>query len=111
MSSNQVSNLVSLYQRSNSTLVHFEVVYAVHFKANQKSLSEYNNLYRYMLDLVAIDSIRSTLDIDYIKQSLVHTMNSRKLALYRFSVGSNHKSQVSVLKKYLCFTLLIIVTL
>lgn len=50
------------------TLVRFEVVYAVHFKANQKSLSDYNNLYRYMLDFVAIDSIRSTLDIDYIKQ-------------------------------------------
>ena len=50
------------------TLVRFEAVYEVHFKANYKSISKYENLYRYMLDLVSISSIRETIDIDYIKR-------------------------------------------
>lgn len=49
------------------TLVRFEAVYEVHFKANKKPLKAYHNLYRYMLDLVADERIRSTIDIDYMK--------------------------------------------
>ena len=49
------------------TLVRFEAVYEVHFKANKKTLSSFKNLYRYMLDLVSIPNIRETIDIDYYK--------------------------------------------
>jgi putative glutathione S-transferase len=49
------------------SLVRFEAVYEVHFKANKKPLKEFENLYKYMLDLVAIDKIRETVDINYMK--------------------------------------------
>ncbi|NRA82495.1 MAG: glutathione S-transferase C-terminal domain-containing protein [Gammaproteobacteria bacterium] len=49
------------------SLVRFEAVYEVHFKANKKQLKSFENLYRYMLDLVAIPKIRETIDLDYIK--------------------------------------------
>ncbi|GHA42607.1 glutathione S-transferase C-terminal domain-containing protein [Photobacterium aphoticum] len=50
------------------TLVRFEVVYEVHFKANKKPLRAFTHLYRYMRELVADPRIRSTLDIEYMKQ-------------------------------------------
>ncbi|MCG7587496.1 glutathione S-transferase C-terminal domain-containing protein [Photobacterium sp. OFAV2-7] len=50
------------------TLVRFEAVYEVHFKANKKPLKAFENLYRYMLDLVIIKRIRETIDIEYMKQ-------------------------------------------
>lgn len=49
------------------TLVRFEAVYEIHFKVNYKSMNKYKNLYRYMLDLLSISSIRETIDMDYIK--------------------------------------------
>lgn len=49
------------------TLVRFEAVYEVHFKANKKQLKSFEHLYNYMLDLVSIPSIRDTIDIDYMK--------------------------------------------
>lgn len=49
------------------TLVRMEAVYEVHFKANLKPLKAFKNLYRYMLNLVEIESIRETIDIDYMK--------------------------------------------
>lgn len=49
------------------TLVRFESVYATHFKANLRPLSAFKNLYRYMLALVSIDSIRNTIDMAHIK--------------------------------------------
>ncbi|KGJ95850.1 glutathione S-transferase C-terminal domain-containing protein [Thalassotalea sp. ND16A] len=49
------------------TLVRFEAVYEVHFKANKKSLKSFEHLYQYMLDLVSIESIRETIDLDYMK--------------------------------------------
>ena len=49
------------------TLVRFEAVYEVHFKANKKHLKSFEHLYSYMLDLVSIPSIRDTIDIDYMK--------------------------------------------
>lgn len=49
------------------TLVRFESVYAIHFKANLRPLSSFTNLYRYMMALVAIDSIRATIDMAHIK--------------------------------------------
>ncbi|RTR33195.1 glutathione S-transferase C-terminal domain-containing protein [Shewanella atlantica] len=49
------------------TLVRFEAVYEVHFKANKKQLKSFEHLYKYMLDLLRISSIRKTIDIDYMK--------------------------------------------
>lgn len=49
------------------TLVRMEAVYEVHFKANLKPLKAFKNLYRYILNLVGIESIRETIDIDYMK--------------------------------------------
>jgi len=50
-----------------ASLVRFEAVYEVHFKANKQPLNAFKHLYGYMLDLVSIASIRATIDIDYIK--------------------------------------------
>ncbi|NRA60960.1 MAG: glutathione S-transferase C-terminal domain-containing protein [Psychrobium sp.] len=50
-----------------ATLVRFEAVYQVHFKANKRALNTYEHLYRYLLDLVNITSIRETVDIEYMK--------------------------------------------
>jgi putative glutathione S-transferase len=49
------------------TLVRFEAIYEIHFKANKKRLTSFEHLYNYMLDLVSIESIRDSIDIDYIK--------------------------------------------
>ncbi|NQZ91513.1 MAG: glutathione S-transferase C-terminal domain-containing protein [Moritella sp.] len=49
------------------TLVRFEAVYEVHFKANKKLLKSFEHLYRYMLELVSISNIRETVDLDYMK--------------------------------------------
>lgn len=57
------------------TLVRFEAVYEVHFKANKKQLKSFEHLYRYMLDLVAIPKIRETIDLEYMK---VHYYFSHK---------------------------------
>ena len=57
------------------TLVRFEVVYEVHFKANKQPLKYFQHLYRYMLDLVAIAKIRETIDLQYMK---VHYYFSHK---------------------------------
>lgn len=50
------------------TLVRFEAIYEVHFKANKKQISSFEHLYRYMLDLVAIPKIRETIDLEYMKE-------------------------------------------
>ncbi|MGF1687426.1 glutathione S-transferase C-terminal domain-containing protein [Photobacterium japonica] len=50
------------------TLVRFEAVYEVHFKANKQPLRAFTHLYRYMRDLVADERIRRTIDIEYMKQ-------------------------------------------
>lgn len=49
------------------TLIRLEAVYAQLFKCNQQALSSFSHLYRYMLDLYAIPSIRATVDVDYTK--------------------------------------------
>jgi len=49
------------------TLVRFEAIYAVHFKANKRQLQSFEHIYNYMLDLVSIPSIRKTIDIEYMK--------------------------------------------
>lgn len=46
-------------------LVRFEAVYSSLFKCSVKPLSAFQNLYRYMLDLYSIESIRATVDIRY----------------------------------------------
>jgi len=50
------------------TLVRFEAVYEVHFKANKKQLKAFKNLYQYMLDFMAMPVFRETVDIDYMKR-------------------------------------------
>lgn len=50
------------------TLVRFEAVYELHFKANQKSLKAFKNLYRYMLDFMAMPVFRETVDIEHMKR-------------------------------------------
>ncbi len=50
------------------TLVRFEAIYEVHFKANKKPLREFEHLYRYMLNLVADPGIRNTIDIEHMKE-------------------------------------------
>jgi len=49
------------------TLVRFEAIYEVHFKANKKQLKSFEHLYSYMLDLVVIPKIRETIDLEYMK--------------------------------------------
>lgn len=49
------------------TLVRMEAVYECHFKANLKRLSEFKNLYRYMLKLLDIEAIRATVDVEHMK--------------------------------------------
>lgn len=48
------------------TLIRFEMVYEVHFKANLKTLREYPSLYRYMKSLLSIKSIRETIHVSHI---------------------------------------------
>lgn len=47
------------------TLIRFEAVYSTLFKCSAKPLSDFPNLYRYMLDLYRIESIRETVDVAY----------------------------------------------
>ena len=57
------------------TLVRFEAIYEVHFKANKVALRKFGHLYRYMLNLVADPRIRKTIDIEHMK---VHYYFSHK---------------------------------
>ncbi|MNR22646.1 Glutathionyl-hydroquinone reductase YqjG [compost metagenome] len=49
------------------TLIRYEAVYYVHFKANFKTLSEYPALYEYLCRLVRIPEIYRTIDMAHIK--------------------------------------------
>jgi putative glutathione S-transferase len=51
-----------------TTLLRFDVVYYVHFKANIQKISEYKNLHRYMRDLYDLPAIRETTNFEHIKQ-------------------------------------------
>lgn len=48
------------------SLVRFETVYAVHFRANIRPLSSFTALYRYMLNLLALEALRETVHMDHI---------------------------------------------
>jgi len=50
------------------TLLRFDLVYYVHFKANVRRIAEYKNLSRYTADLYAIDAIRKTHNSNHIKR-------------------------------------------
>lgn len=50
------------------TLVRFEAIYELHFKANKQSLQSFEHLYKYMQDLVSIPRIRKTIDINHMKR-------------------------------------------
>lgn len=49
------------------SLVRFEAVYAIHFKANAKSLVQMPNLYAYMLRMLEVPGVRETIDMDHAK--------------------------------------------
>lgn len=49
------------------TLVRFETIYEIHFKANKKNIKEFKHLYNYMLALMKVPEIRRTVDIQYSK--------------------------------------------
>ncbi|WP_342609155.1 glutathione S-transferase C-terminal domain-containing protein [Vibrio tritonius] len=48
------------------TLIRFETVYEVHFKANLRMLREYPSLYQYMQNMLSINSLRKTIDMSHI---------------------------------------------
>ncbi|MGZ0130081.1 glutathione S-transferase C-terminal domain-containing protein [Klebsiella quasipneumoniae subsp. similipneumoniae] len=50
------------------SLVRFETVYAVHFRANIRPLQSFEALYRYMLNLLTRQNFRQTLDMHHIHQ-------------------------------------------
>ncbi|WP_224717729.1 glutathione S-transferase C-terminal domain-containing protein [Pectobacterium versatile] len=50
------------------SLVRFETVYAVHFRANVRPLLSFKALYRYMLNLLTRKDFRQTLDMHHIHQ-------------------------------------------
>lgn len=50
------------------SLVRFETIYAVHFKANSRPLETFSALYRYMLNLLTRESFRQTVHMHHIHQ-------------------------------------------
>lgn len=50
------------------SLVRFETVYAVHFRANIRPLQSFESLYRYMLNLLTRKDFSQTLDMHHIHQ-------------------------------------------
>ncbi|EKY1991647.1 glutathione S-transferase C-terminal domain-containing protein [Cronobacter sakazakii] len=48
------------------SLVRFETVYAVHFRANIRPLQSFEALYRYMLNLLTRKDFRQTLNMHHI---------------------------------------------
>lgn len=58
-----------------TTLIRFDTVYHGHFKCNRRKVKEYDNIYRYMLELYQKPEIRATVDHTHIKH---HYMGSHK---------------------------------
>lgn len=58
------------------TLIRFDLVYYVHFKANIKKISEYPNLFNYMLDLYQQPDIAETVDWFHIKKHYYYSHKS-----------------------------------
>ncbi|QXH58171.1 glutathione S-transferase C-terminal domain-containing protein [Pseudomonas maumuensis] len=57
------------------TLIRYEAVYYVHFKANHKTLAEYPALYQYLVRLTQIPAIYSTIDMAHIKLHYYYSHN------------------------------------
>jgi putative glutathione S-transferase len=51
-----------------TTLVRFDPVYVGHFKCNLQRIADYSNLFGYVRDLYQQPGIRSTVDMEHIKQ-------------------------------------------
>jgi len=51
-----------------TTLIRFDPVYHGHFKCNRNKLSEFPNLYNYLLALYQIPGVADTVNVDHIKQ-------------------------------------------
>lgn len=51
-----------------TTLFRFDAVYHTHFKCNKKLISEYKNMYQYMLELFQHKEISQTLNMAHIKR-------------------------------------------
>ncbi|RLN97271.1 hypothetical protein BBJ28_00020949 [Nothophytophthora sp. Chile5] len=50
-----------------TTLIRFDEVYAVHFKANKKLIAQYPNLSNYVRDIYQLPPITKTVDMQHIK--------------------------------------------
>lgn len=50
-----------------TTLIRFDVVYYGHFKCNLRHISDYPNLYQYMLELYQYPGVQPTVDFNHIK--------------------------------------------
>ncbi len=51
-----------------TTLIRFDAVYYTHFKCNVRKIEDYPHLFRWMIQMLDIESIRQTVDMDQIKQ-------------------------------------------
>lgn len=58
------------------TLIRFDAVYVGHFKCNKKRITDYPNLFNYMLELYQYEGIADTIYFDHIKHHYYysHTM-------------------------------------
>lgn len=58
------------------TLFRFDAVYHTHFKCNIKLISEYENIYPYMLELYQHKNIRKSINMAHIKQHYFYSHRS-----------------------------------
>ena len=50
------------------TLIRFDSVYFIHFKCSIKRICDYKNLSKYLQDMLSVDAIKSTTNMDHIKR-------------------------------------------
>ena len=58
------------------TLLRFDIVYYMHFKANVRRISDYKNLFRYTRNLYQLDAVKSTTNFDHIKRHYYYSHDS-----------------------------------
>ncbi|TVT80074.1 glutathione S-transferase C-terminal domain-containing protein, partial [Pseudomonas sp. H3(2019)] len=57
------------------TLIRFEAVYCLHFKANLRPLQDYPALYDYLRRMTQREDVRRTIDMDHIKLHYYYSHN------------------------------------
>jgi len=62
------STLTEADLRLFPSLIRFDAVYFIHFKASKKPISDYPNLSRYLHTLFSLPWVAKTVDMDHIKQ-------------------------------------------